>query len=1278
MTPQGNITGEFTTPPTPTPPAPSNPSLNVVGNSAGAITAGPGASLWFTDAAGNRIGRITPGANNAQTQASVQMFTIPTPNAQPNDLTAGPDGNLWFTESGANKIGRITPAGVISQFPIPTANAVPAGIAAGPDGNLWFTEYNASAIGRITPAGVISQYTLPTPVAQPLNIAAGPDGAMWFTEPGANKTGRISPDASPSPPQNCIPEAPLAPGGGPWKPVAPMCIPRYAFGAATGPDGRIYAVGGETSIATSPNGGTSGPLASVEAYTPATNTWAPVAPLPAPRSGLAVVTGPDRRIYAMGGDSAGTVDAYDTKTNTWTALASLPVPVTNLAAATSGGLIYAIGGDPASSNAAIGSLTGVNTGPSAIVQAYDPATNTWSLPCDTSTCPPGTVPPMPTARDALAAATGANGVIYAIGGENGAGSALRTVEAYDPKANTCATLASMPAAEASLAATLGPQGQIYALGGGSGGGSVATVQVYDPSTDQWGFAPHMEQARDQLAAATGPHGRVYAIGGAYYGGPLNSVEAYTPVAPTPPGATCQLSGTQAQISTSANTWTSVAPALQPLMAVTSGPGGNIYAIPDGAVVFKEGQPPPSPPAQLVETYNPASNTWRQGRVPAPEPQAGGWASGPNGLLYMIGGGAQGSVSDIVQAYDPCTDTWSTAAPLPAAVGPGATVTGPDGRIYVIGGSTGGLKSSVFATASTNAVYAYDTLTNTWSTVAPFPVPIQGGDATAAVGPDGRIYVFVGGDVYAYTICTNSWALVATEPKNAPYDAGPTATTGADGRIYLMGGFENAYGDPAGEQATAFDVNTDTFSPVASMPHNRVGPFLAAGGDGRLYAVGNVFKYVPGAQGATYTGDPAVDAYTPDLAHPIHASAACGTLGINDTSVTAPATGTTTAHFTVTLSPAQAQSAAPGPPQGEVTTTTTPPLTTPTTTTTVTPPTAPATGAQAPVTVDYATADGTAKAGTDYVATNGTLVFAPGEKTKTVSVVVDGHPGPIPDKAFYVDLSNATLAVITRPQGTATISYPGSSVPPTTHNPPPNPTGQGPGSPPTGVGTQPVLTSGPVAHPTPAPSGAGHPSPSPTPSPAPAPVAQAAPQPGSVSQPAPHNVVHQPGIGGPASTPAPVPTPVAAFVGAPQIQAASPALAPESQGPPPPSSVSQAQPQSQTQSQTQSQSQAQSQAQAEAQAGSMAQRQRERQVELQQVSDASAPASALSDASTSLGGGLLATALALGLGLGWKRRTSHLPVPSRAITKSSPPRHGPPRPGPGARPRPRGPRPRGPR
>src|SRR5262249_18167001 len=42
-----------------------------------------------------------------------------------------------------------------------------------------------------------------------------------------------------------------------------------------------------------------------------------------------------------------------------------------------------------------------------------------------------------------------------------------------------------------------------------------------------------------------------------------------------------------------------------------------------------------------------------------------------------------------------------------------------------------------------------------------------------------------------------------------------------------------------------------------------------------------------------------------------------------------------------------------------------------------------------ITVNYATADGTATAGLDYVSTNGVLTFLPGETSKTITVAVKG-------------------------------------------------------------------------------------------------------------------------------------------------------------------------------------------------------------------------------------------------------------------------------------------------
>ena len=74
-----------------------------------------------------------------------------------------------------------------------------------------------------------------------------------------------------------------------------------------------------------------------------------------------------------------------------------------------------------------------------------------------------------------------------------------------------------------------------------------------------------------------------------------------------------------------------------------------------------------------------------------------------------------------------------------------------------------------------------------------------------------------------------------------------------------------------------------------------------------------------------------------------------------------------------------------------------------------------------VTVDYATADGTATAGSDYTATNGTLSFAAGETEKTVSVPVldDGHDEG--SETLTLTLSNPSGAYLADGSATGTIN-----------------------------------------------------------------------------------------------------------------------------------------------------------------------------------------------------------------------------------------------------------------
>lgn len=68
----------------------------------------------------------------------------------------------------------------------------------------------------------------------------------------------------------------------------------------------------------------------------------------------------------------------------------------------------------------------------------------------------------------------------------------------------------------------------------------------------------------------------------------------------------------------------------------------------------------------------------------------------------------------------------------------------------------------------------------------------------------------------------------------------------------------------------------------------------------------------------------------------------------------------------------------------------------------------------PVTVKYATADGTAKSATDYTATSNTLTFSAGQTQKTITVLVRKDALKESNETFLVKLSNAVNATISGP------------------------------------------------------------------------------------------------------------------------------------------------------------------------------------------------------------------------------------------------------------------------
>ena len=115
-------------------------------------------------------------------------YPLLTAAAQVTGISKGLDGSVWFTETAANKIGRLSSTAVVTEFPIVTPGAAPLMITNGPNGALWFTESGTNAIGYLPLSGTgQTTFTLPNPLSRPWGIVTGPDGNLWVTDPGANE-----------------------------------------------------------------------------------------------------------------------------------------------------------------------------------------------------------------------------------------------------------------------------------------------------------------------------------------------------------------------------------------------------------------------------------------------------------------------------------------------------------------------------------------------------------------------------------------------------------------------------------------------------------------------------------------------------------------------------------------------------------------------------------------------------------------------------------------------------------------------------------------------------------------------------------------------------------------------------------------------------------------------------------------------------------------------------------------------------------------------------------
>ncbi len=268
--------------------------------------------------------------------------------------------------------------------------------------------------------------------------------------------------------------------------------------------------------------------------------------------------------------------------------------------------------------------------------------------------------PMPTPRTEVAGAA-IDTKVYIVGGFDGVGRAVSTVEAYDTISDSWSSAASLPHA-LHHAGAASYEGKLYVVGGYFENGTASDkLLVYDPRDDRWSELAPMLAARGALTTNF-LDGTLYAVGGVPrnfgFTRPLILNEAYDPIT---------------------DRWTTKEPMPTPRQHLASAAfDGKLY-------VFGGRIDSLTSNLDANEAYDPALDKWiklqlmpsKRGGIAAAISLADGW-------IYVFGGEAPGGTFDISERYSPHGDVWESAPDMPnsrhglAAVDIGS-------EIYVIGG-----------------------------------------------------------------------------------------------------------------------------------------------------------------------------------------------------------------------------------------------------------------------------------------------------------------------------------------------------------------------------------------------------------------------------------------------------------------------------------------------------------------------------------------------------------------------------------------------------------------
>ncbi len=269
--------------------------------------------------------------------------------------------------------------------------------------------------------------------------------------------------------------------------------------------------------------------------------------------------------------------------------------------------------------------------------------------------------PFPAPDEELYGVT-ANGKMYVIGGFGG-GRGRGVNYEYDPATDKW-TMKKPMARAAHHEALAEYRGKIYVLGGfvapATGGGwePIDNAWEYDPAADSWKALAPLPSKRGS-AVAVQVNGKIYVIGGA------TTAEGSKDVAISNNTTARNLTSNDVY-DVATNTWTSAAPmALGRNHAFGGTVGGKIYVI-GGRIAHAFVAA--SQNTDVVEEYDPATNSWGAQRAKMPTARSGGGWATYGGKIY-VGGGEVATTSLVgafraLEAYDPATNSWTIMPSMP--------------------------------------------------------------------------------------------------------------------------------------------------------------------------------------------------------------------------------------------------------------------------------------------------------------------------------------------------------------------------------------------------------------------------------------------------------------------------------------------------------------------------------------------------------------------------------------------------------------------------------------